>query len=123
MEGYVYVMSMSSKPKDEFPARLRAAREMRALKQDELAQRAGLQASAVSHFETGTRKPSFDNLRRLADALEVTTDYLIGRVKEATEAAPPAELFRKLGQLTTGDRDTIKMLVDQMAAKQKDKGR
>ncbi|MFZ3324999.1 MAG: helix-turn-helix transcriptional regulator [Methylocella sp.] len=28
-----------------------------------------MQASAISHFENDNRKPSFDNLRRLADAL------------------------------------------------------
>jgi transcriptional regulator with XRE-family HTH domain len=75
-------MSESSKPTDIFPERLRVARESRQLSQSKLAERAGLQVSAVSHFETGNRKPSFDNLRRLADALNVTTDYLLGRVSQ-----------------------------------------
>ena len=72
----------SSAPSGAFPERLRSAREKRGLSQGELAKRAGFQASAISHFETGSRKPSFDNLRRLADALEVTTDYLLGRVTD-----------------------------------------
>ena len=72
-------MSESIKPTEVFPGRLRTARTARNLSQSELARRAALQASAVSHFETGTRKPSFDNLKRLADALRVTTDYLLGR--------------------------------------------
>ena len=45
----------------------------------ELAERTGFHPSAVPHFETGQRAPSFDNLKRLADALDVTTDYLLGR--------------------------------------------
>ena len=72
-------MSLSSRPTDAFPERLKIARTRRELSQEGLAKRANLQPSAISHFETGTRKPSFDNLRRLADALEVTTDFLLGR--------------------------------------------
>ncbi len=57
------------------------------LSQEALAKRADLQPSAISHFETGTRKPSFDNHRKFADALEVTTDFLIGCVEEMQETA------------------------------------
>ena len=72
-------MGESIKPTEVFRRRLRIARTARNLSQSELARRADLQASAVSHFETGTRNPSFHNLKRLADALRVTTDYLLGR--------------------------------------------
>ena len=65
-------MSMSSPPSAVFPERLRKAREYRGLSQGELATKAALQPSAISHFETGARKPSFDNLRLLADTLDVT---------------------------------------------------
>ena len=77
---------MSTPQAEAFEGRLRAARESRQLSQGALAERAGLQPSAVSHFETGTRKPSFDNLRRLADALRVSTDYLLGRTDAMTES-------------------------------------
>ena len=76
-----------STPSEVFPERLRGARELRELTQEALAARSGLQPSAISHFESGTRKPSFDNLRRLADALRVSTDYLLGRTKEISGAA------------------------------------
>ena len=36
---------------------------------------------SVSHFETGHRFPNAESLRRLADALGVSADYLLGRVK------------------------------------------
>jgi transcriptional regulator with XRE-family HTH domain len=114
-------MSPSSKLGEAFADRLRAARDLRQMNQEEVARKSGLQPSAVSHFETGTRKPSFDNLRRLADALEVTTDFLVGRVDDPAASAPQGELFRKLGQLTASDRDTIKMFVDQLAKKNQGK--
>ena len=62
-----------------FSKRLNAARRMRGLSQSDLASKTGLKQVAVSFFETGRRAPSFGNLKRLADALEVTTDYLMGR--------------------------------------------
>lgn len=96
-----------------FPERLRAAREGRKLSQSELAQRAGLQPSAVSHFEAGRRAPSFDNLKRLANALDVTTDYLLGRTDEdgapsRDSVGPTADrLFRHAREITLEDLETL----------------
>lgn len=100
-------MPESSRPSDIFPVRLREARELRNLNQGELAARSGLQASAVSHFETGNRKPSFDNLHRLAHALDVTTDYLLGRVNEVGGTATTDRLYRNIQQLQASDREFI----------------
>ena len=70
------------KPSEIFQIRLRTAREeLRKWSQSKLAEQAKLPPSSIAHFETGTRKPSFDTLRRLANALEVSTDYLLGRVE------------------------------------------
>jgi len=96
---------------------LRHIREKRGYSQDELARRAKLQASAISHFETGGRKPSFANLRRLADALEVTTDFLLGRVAEPTGLAGPAQLFRDYEKLSDGDRKVVESVVRELAKK------
>lgn len=98
-------MQKSTRPTHIFPERLRAAREKRDLSQGDLATRTGLQASAISHFETGARKPSFDNLRRLADALDVTTDYLLGRVTDTEALAGADTLHRHLDRMTTDDRE------------------
>jgi transcriptional regulator with XRE-family HTH domain len=114
-------MPKSTKPSDIFPERLLAAREKRGLSQGDLAKRSGLQASAISHFETGTRKPSFDNLRRLADALHVTTDYLLGRVTDSEALAGADTLHRHLDRLTTDDReiaeDFLKLLADKVRSR------
>ena len=100
-----------------FPQRLRAARDLRKLSQGELALKAGLQSSAISHFETGTRKPSFENLRRLADALSVTTDYLLGRVNEVEALAGADQLQRHFSAMTAADRDTTELLMALLAKK------
>ena len=118
---YYRVMSESPRPSEAFPGRLRAARDKRNLSQGHLANRAGLQASAISHFETGTRKPSFDNLRRLADALDVTTDYLVGRVTDVEALAGADKLYRHLDRLTANDRDIAEDFLEMLADKARDR--
>jgi transcriptional regulator with XRE-family HTH domain len=102
----------------EFPDRLRAARQLRELSQSELAEKAGLQPSAVSHFETGRRSPSFDNLKALSDALEVTTDYLLGRVDEPNLTGGVADqLFRHAEKMSNHDLDTLTSFAAMLAKK------
>ena len=116
-------MPESSRPSEIFPERLRIARDKRGLNQNDLAKRAGPQASAISHFETGTRKPSFDNLRRLADALDVTTDYLLGRVKELDGLAGADRLHRHYDRLSSEDRDVADSVLETLARKAADRAR
>jgi transcriptional regulator with XRE-family HTH domain len=110
-------MTESSPPSAVFPDRLRRAREYRGLSQSELADAAGLQPSAISHFETGTRKPSFDNLRLLADTLDVTTDYLLGRVADFKELAGADQLHRHYDALQDADRKFADELITHLASK------
>ncbi|MBR0986096.1 helix-turn-helix domain-containing protein [Bradyrhizobium liaoningense] len=100
-------------PIDIFKERLKAARALRGLNQAELAAKAGLPPASVSHFESGPRKPSFDNLKALATALDVTTDYLLGRsdTPEAS-AATVGRLHRDLGKLTEQDLKLATEFVD-----------
>lgn len=62
-----------------FQKRLRDVRESRGLSQIDLARKADLQPPAICQFEKGVQAPSFENLRRLVDALNVPVDYLMGR--------------------------------------------
>lgn len=59
--------------------RLRSRREQLDQTQYDLAQKTGLLPSAISHFESGRRMPTLANLLRLADALDVSADYILGR--------------------------------------------
>ena len=102
-----------------FAERLRTARELRKLSQSELAERADLQPSAVSHFETGRRSPSFQNLKVLSDALKVTTDYLIGRTDDLNISnAVALRLLRSADRMSAEDLETITRMADMMAKKQ-----
>ncbi len=105
---------------ESFGDRLRKERDAKKLSQAELADKTGFQPSAISHFESGRRSPSFDNLKRLADALNVTIDYLIGRKSEPTTAGPAAEqLFRDFEQMSSDDQETLTSFAKMLAEKNK----
>ena len=104
-------MSESSIPAN-FGDRLRTIREKRDLTQSDLARAAGMQPSAIAHFEADRRKPSFDNVRALAVALNVSADYLLGS-NTATTA------FRNEEKLSAKDRDYIQGIIDMMNSKKK----
>jgi len=103
---------------ESFGELLRRTREEKGLSQSELAQKGGFQPSAISHFESGRRAPSFDNLKKLADALAVTIDYLLGRETVPTSAGPVAQkLFRNFEQMTTEDQEDLAKFAAVLAEK------
>jgi transcriptional regulator with XRE-family HTH domain len=115
-------MSKDLKPSDIFTIRLRNAREnIRRWSQSQLAERAKMPPSSIAHFETGKRKPSFDTLRRLANALDVTTDYLLGRVDDPALAEAGDPLYRDMGKLTADDRDTARLFIKALADRESKK--
>ena len=110
-------MSISSGSEDNFAERMIAARKARGLNQTELAKLAGLQPAAIGHFEKNRRKPSFANVRALAKALNVSSDYLLGRAS-SMEGATTA--FRGEENLSNADREHIQMMIDLMSKKKRE---
>lgn len=101
-----------------FHKRLKAARDLRGLSQVQLATKAGLPPASVSHFESGPRKPSFANLKALAEALNVTTDYLLGRSETPeTSAETVGQLHRDFHKLTSQDMELAKDFVELLLKK------
>ena len=52
---------------------------------------------SYQHYEGGTRRPNFETLVALADLLEVSTDYLLGRV-DGPSAMPIARDEMSVGE-------------------------
>lgn len=106
-----------------FSERLRAARKSKRLSQTDLAKKADLLPSAVSHFENGRRSPSFNNLRKLADALGVTVDYLLGRAQEPKSQGLVAEqLFRDFERMSPADQEALAKMAELLAKKNEEPG-
>ena len=91
---------------ENFAERLQQLRLSKNLSQAEVAERADLQVAVVSFFETGRRKPSFDTLLKLADALSVSTDYLLGR-RVARVSSATGKLLRDFEKLSIKDQAVI----------------
>lgn len=68
---------MASK-QSQFQTRLRFIRERRKMSQSDLARAAGMDPSAIAHFEAGRRKPGLDSLRAICEGVMVSADYLLG---------------------------------------------
>lgn len=70
---------------DKFGERLRDIRkEDLKESQAEFARRLGIGKSSLCQYEKGDRKPDAEILRKMADALECTSDYLIGKEQAPT---------------------------------------
>ena len=107
-----------SREAKQFRKRLVKIRGLRDLTQTELASRAGMMPAAISQFESGTRVPAFDSLVKMADALNITVDYLIGRNHKPIAAGPSVDkLMRHAEQLPTYELDMLTNLAKILANK------
>ena len=61
------------------PRQFRIARKMKNLKLTSAAQLLGVSQPTLSSWESGRKSPTIENLEKMADLYDVTTDYLLGR--------------------------------------------
>lgn len=95
-----------------FATRLREARELRELSQAALAYRADIPAATISRLEAGARLPSIMTLHWLADALDVSADYLLGRASEPGREPARDVLWLSISRLTTRERQLLQGFVN-----------
>lgn len=70
--------SKEKPPDGLWGSRVRSAREAKGWNQTELAFYAEMSVAEISRFENGAREPRATGLVRLARALGVSSDYLLG---------------------------------------------
>lgn len=90
--------------------RIADLRRARGMNQDELAELALLSRISIARYETGKIEPGAKALGRIADALEVSTDVLLGR---SDEPAQPAERPR------TNEARTVSAGMDELPQEQR----
>lgn len=73
---------------EHFSERLRWAREEAKLTQPELAQKLSISKGTVGNWESGQNYPGHDNLRRLADVLNVSESFLRGESDRPERIVP-----------------------------------
>lgn len=64
-----------------FPQRLKELRLKKGLTQQEIADLVHVNRVTYTNWEKGKREPSFENIVKLADLLDVSLDWLFGRDK------------------------------------------
>ncbi|MEL4889728.1 helix-turn-helix domain-containing protein [Pectobacterium betavasculorum] len=116
------VLDMTDVNDTGFAQRLRDLRRQKGLSQSELGKLADLHYTHIGRFERGTSRPGGDTLKRLADALDVTGDYLLeGATDEAAKARfEDRELLRQFQEvelLPDEDKEVIKKLLDAFLTK------
>lgn len=100
--------------KDTFPARLKQARERCGFSQAQLARKAKIPASSISHFESGAREPALSSFRSLCFALGVSAEYLIGQ-DDSVRGVPSDELKEKYRKLSMSETKFIQSLIDKLS--------
>lgn len=111
-----------AEPMTGFAERLRTLRKQKDLSQTELGQRAGLHYTHIGRFERGASRPGGDTLKRLADALDVTGDYLLDGAQDEAARARFADRdllrqFQEVEQLPDADKHVVKTLLDAFLTK------
>lgn len=109
---------------DGFPRRLHDLRHQKNLSQGDLAQQVGLHYTHLGRYERGEARPTADALKRLADALGVTGDYLLeGAVEDAARARfEDRELmlqFQQVEKLPEEDKMLVKKFLDAFIVKRR----
>ena len=103
---------------------IKTIREEKNLKQIEVATHIGVDKSAYSKIEKGLRSLTVEELQRMAQLFNLTTDQIInydGKIpKEVViEDKTTVEQMRLIQQLEEEDRQTIFKLIDKMLTNKK----
>ena len=108
---------------------IRKIRMMRGYNQEQLAELASLNRVTIAKYESGKVEPGAQALSRIADALEVTVDQLLGReteenLNEQQQSAPRTIEARivsfGMDQLPQDERDRIINVLQAMYANNPD---
>jgi transcriptional regulator with XRE-family HTH domain len=107
---------------DGFAQRLKQLRRSKNLSQTELAKLVGLHYNHLGRYERGSSQPSAEALGKLAEALGVSTDYLL---EGSTEDAAKADFcdrellrqFQQVEKLPEEDKAVVKKLLDAFLTK------
>lgn len=93
-----------------FSDRLKELRKQARLTQVEIAEKLGISQPAYASWERGTKKPTQENLIKIAQTLNVTVDYLVGNFDEEItnkELDNIEILFRKNSEGLSDDEKVV----------------
>ena len=94
----------------EFSERLKDLRKQAGLTQVNVAERLGVSQPAYASWERGIKKPTQENLVKIAQVLNVSVDYLVGNSEERTDELDNIELLIRINSkgLTEEEKEVFK---------------
>ena len=93
-------------------SRLRAARNMVKLTQEQLAEKVGIGTTYISDIERGAKFPSLSLFIKIVDALGVSSDYILRGEIEAGKNCVYDDITKKLDGLSPKQRLAVAELID-----------
>ncbi len=92
-------------------ARIKELRKRSGLSQDQLAEKAGIEAKYLSRIEVGKRYPSLETLEHIADSLQTEMKDLFDYYHHDIEAASPRGIENLLVGASTDELKLVFKLV------------
>lgn len=94
----------------EFSERLKNLRKQAGFTQVDVANKLGISQQAYASWERGSKKPTQDNLVKIAQILNVSVDYLVGNLHETSDELDDIELLFRMNskRLTDEEKKTFK---------------
>ena len=94
----------------EFSERLKDLRKQAELTQVDVAEKLGISQPAYASWERGVKKPTQDNLVKIAQILNVSVDYLVGNSEENLDELDNIELLFRMNSkgLTDSEKAIFK---------------
>ena len=121
---FVLLITNLSRKIMELGKRILALRKQKNFSQSDLAKAVGITYAQIGRYETKGTQPSAEVLKKIADALDTTTDYLMygDKDEKAMSSLNDAELlqqFKAVDSMDNEDKQVIKKLIDAFITKSK----
>lgn len=89
----------------EFSERLKDLRKQAELTQVDVAEKLGISQPAYASWEHGVKKPTQENLVKIAQVLNVSVDYLLGNSEEKVDELDNIELLFRMNSKGLTDEE------------------
>lgn len=87
-------------------------RDKRGFSQSDLAEKSNVSRVMIGKYERGEAVPSIDAAKKIADALEVSLDYLVGETSQISFDKRTIERIQELELLEESKKQTLYDLID-----------
>ena len=103
--------------KTAFGKRLTASREAKGLTKEKLGKVVGVHHSQIGRYEKGEASPSAEVLKKMANALNVSTDYLMNGstsdlAQENIQDKTLINQFNRISELSEDNKTVVSKLID-----------